>query len=657
MRFWRFLLPMVVLIVIVSILVPEAIGQAPDGSHAGPGAFQVEVGEPVTPTVTRPLGELPLVAPGVAADREVNPRRITQQPLPPPAPMTPERPDPLLGAAARQLSLDPGFQIPLLNFNAQGYNNVNPPDPVGDVGPNHYVHLINSPSGTSVVVYDKAGTVQAGPYALDSLASSGACTNGAGDPIVLYDSLADRWLLSEFSGTGNNLCVYISTTPDPLGTWYAYQFTTPEFPDYPKYAVWPDAYYVSTNEAQSAAYAMDRFKMLAGLPASYQRFSVPGLAAFWFNALIPSDLDGDAPPPLGAPNFFMRHRDDEAHDPDSANPTRDYLEIYQFHVDWATPANSTFTGPIIIPVAEFSSELCGYVSLSCFRQPGPFFTPTLDPIREVIMFRLQYRNFGAYETLVGNFVVDANGADRGGVRWFELRRNLGGAWGLQQEGTVSPDAANRWLGSIAMDGSGNIALGYSVSSSSVYPSLRYVGRLATDAQGTMPQGEVSLVAGTSANDSNRWGDYAAMSVDPVDECTFWFTSLYTTGGHWQTRVGTFKFDACGCTAPAAVDDLEISMLDATSVRLTWSPASGASSYQVWRKADDPYFTPPSDALCIADNGCELITDNEWIDLSLGDPPGSTAYLVRAVSACGGVAAASNRVAEFRYHLEPGTASR
>ncbi len=655
MRFWRFLFPMVVVIVLVLTPVPEAIGQAPDGSHASPGAFQVEVSEPVTPTVTRPLRELPLVASEVVTDREVNPRRITRRPLPLPASIAPERSDPLLDAATRQPVLDPGFQTPLLNFNAQGYNGVNPPDPVGDVGPNHYVHLINSAAGTSVVIYGKTGAVLGGPYALDSLATSGACTNGLGDPIVLYDHLADRWLLSEFSGTGNNLCVYISTTPDPLGAWYAYQFTTLEFPDYPKYAVWPDAYYVSTNEAQSAAYAMDRSKMLAGLPASYQRFSIPGLAAFVFNALIPSDLDGTTPPPLGAPNFFMRHRDDEAHNPGSADPSRDFLEIYQFHVDWATPANSTFTGPIAIPVAEFSSALCGYTSFNCIPQPGT--STTLDPIREVIMFRLQYRNFGPYETLVGNFVVDANGADRGGVCWFELRRYAGGAWGLQQEGTVSPDAASRWLGSIAMDGSGNIALGYSVSSSTVYPSLRYIGRLATDAQGTMPQGEVSLVAGTSANASSRWGDYAAMSVDPVDECTFWFTSLYTTGGHWHTRIGTFKFDACGCAVPAPVSNLAISVLEPASILLTWGSVPGASSYQVWWRANDPYFVPPAGASCTADNGCEAVTGNQWDDSSLGYPPDNTTYIVRSASACGGVAEASNRVALFEYHLEPGAASQ
>lgn len=655
MRFWRVVLLLALMTGAWLVPMSGALAQAPDGSQVSRGVFQVEVSEPATPTVTRPLRELSLMEPVGVADREVNPRRTSPQSLPPRASVAPERPDPLLGAAARQPVLDAGFQTPLLNFDAQGYNGVNPPDPVGDVGPNHYVHLINSSSGTSVVVYDKSGTVLGGPYALDSLAISGSCTNGRGDPIVLYDPLADRWLLSEFSGTGNNLCVYISTTPDPLGTWYAYQFTTPEFPDYPKYAVWPDAYYVSTNESQSAAYAMDRGKMLAGLPATVQRFSIAGLAAFTFNALVPSDLDGDAPPPMGTPNFFMRHRDDEAHNQGSADPTRDFLEIYQYHVDWATPANSTFTGPVAIPVAEFSSELCGYTSFNCFPQPGT--STTLDPIREVIMFRLQYRNFGAYETLLGNFVVDANGADRGGVRWYELRREPGGTWGLHQEGTVSPDAASRWLGSIAMDGDGNIALGYSVSSSAVYPSLRYIGRLATDIPGTMPQGEVSLVAGTSANLSNRWGDYAAMSVDPVDECTFWFTSLYAAGSHWQTRVGTFRFDACGCTAPVAVADLAISIPDPSSIMLTWSPVPNATSYQVWRIVSGPYDMPPPDTPCTMENGCAVINNTEWVDSSLGDPPGNTTYYVRSVSTCGGVAEASNRVAEFEYHLEPGVATQ
>ncbi len=432
------------------------------------------------------------------------------------------------------------FGTPILNYDGQGYTGVNPPDTVGDVGPTHFIQMINGSGGALVAIYDKAGNLVDGPFALDSLATGGDCTSGIGDPIPLYDRLADRWLLSELTFS-NHLCVYISTTPDPMGTYYFYDFNTPDFPDYPKYAVWPDAYYVSSNESSPAAYALDRDNMLLGMAATFQRFTVPPLPAFPFNALTPGDIDSALASPAGAPNYFMRQRDTEAHGP-VGFPDQDILELYEFHVDFDNPGNSTFTGPINIFVDEFDSDLCGFVNFFCIPQPDT--GVTLDPLREVIMWRLQYRNFGAYETLVGNFVTDLDGFDHAGIRWFELRKSGANPWALYQEGTYGPDSDHRWMGSISMDGSGNIALGYNVSSTSVHPSLRYVGRLYSDPLGTMPQGEYPLVDGTGSNESNRYGDYSAMSVDPSDDCTFWFTGEYNPASTWATRIGVFKFDAC-----------------------------------------------------------------------------------------------------------------
>ena len=350
---------------------------------------------------------------------------------------------------------------------------------------------------------------------------SGACAAGFGDPIVLYDEAADRWLLSEFAASGNHLCVYISQTASPSGTYFAYDFSTPNFPDYPKYAVWPDAFYVSTNEAAPAVYALDRQKMLAGLAATMQRFVGPGLAGFGFQAFTPADIDGSPAPPAGAPGVFMRHRDTEAHGPAGVS-SNDLLEIWAFDVDFATPANSTFSQLPDISVAEFDSTLCGLTSFYCMAMPGVAqgATASLDPLREVIMNRLAYRNFGSHESLLGNLVTDVDGANRGGVRWFELRRS-GGAWSLFQEGTWNPDGTNnRWMAGSAMDRDGNIALGYNVSGSATSPSLRFTGRLAGDPLGTMTLPETSLVDGTATNASNRYGDYSAMSVDPADGCTF-----------------------------------------------------------------------------------------------------------------------------------------
>jgi PKD repeat protein len=367
--------------------------------------------------------------------------------------------------------------------------------------------------------------------------------------------------MSEFASSGNHLCVYVSQDANPVSSgWYLYDFQTTNFPDYPKYAVWPDAYYVSTNENDPAAYALDREKMLLGLPATSQRFTAPDLAGFPFQALIPSDLDGATLPPAGSPNYFMRHRDDEVHNLGSNDPSQDFLEIWEFHVDFAVPANSSFAKLADVAVSEFDSDLCGLSSFFCFPQPGT--TTTLDPLREVVMWRLQYRNFESHETLVGNLVTDVDGTDHGGIRWFELRRTVGGPWALFQEGTVAPDQHHRWMGSIAMDGSGNIALGYSVSSSTVYPGIRYTGRLASDPAGTMPQGEHTIIDGAGyQSPSTRWGDYSAMSVDPADDCTFWYTNEYLpANGLWQTRIATFRFSECGdpdFTLDAEPSELEV----------------------------------------------------------------------------------------------------
>jgi len=370
------------------------------------------------------------------------------------------------------------FSTPVLNFEGLAFTGAFPPDTVGDVGPHHYIQMVNDGFGVGSVfaIYDKTGNLLAGPISLESLwTAGGPCASGSGDPIVLYDRPANRWLLSEFAFTvsefaftENHLCIYISRTPDPVsGGWFLYDFPTPEFPDYPKYAVWRDAYYVSTSESNPAVYALDRTRMLNGQPATFQRFTVPPLDAFSFQALTPSDLDGSRRPPAGSPNYFMRHRDDEAHTPGANDPTRDFLEMWEFRVDFANPANSTLTGPIDIPVAEFDSELCGFSSLFCFPQPDT--TTQLDPLREVIMWRLQYRNFGSHETLVGNFVTDVDDTNHGGIRWFELRKTAGTPWTLFQEGTHAPDPAHRWMGSIAMDKDGNMALGYSVSAGEPIP--------------------------------------------------------------------------------------------------------------------------------------------------------------------------------------------
>ena len=515
---------------------PSAQGETPDDAFADQSADA---------QITVAAAELPAAEIEYWLDREINPRLSTKASINPD--YNPDLgPDALLSVQEGAPEAEPNaFGTPILNFNGQGFTGVNPPDTVGDVGTGHYVQMINGGGGSLVRIYNKnTGAPIGNQFALDNLAPSGPCQSGAGDPIVLYDQAANRWLLTEFAGSGNHLCVYVSRTPDPAGQYYFYDFTTPTFPDYPKYGVWPDAYYVGTNESSPTAYAMERTKMLAGQTAQFVRRTAPGLSGFGFQILTPADLDGATAPPGGSPGIFMRHRDTEAHGP-GGYPNKDLLEIWNFTVNWSNTGASSFSKIADIQVTEFDSALCGLTSFSCIPQPG---TPTkLDPLREVVMNRLVYRNFSGRQTLVGNFSTDVGG-DRAGVRWFELRKT-GATWSLYQEGTYSPGSLNRWMGGIAMDRSGNMALGYNVSNSSTYPGIRYVGRLSSDTTGTMPQGEHTIVNGSASNGSNRYGDYAAMSIDPSDDCTFWFTSQWNASSSWSTRIAKFKFDQCGSPPP------------------------------------------------------------------------------------------------------------
>jgi hypothetical protein len=406
---------------------------------------------------------------------------------------------------------------------------------------------------------------------------------------VLWDRYAQRWVLTEFSSSGNNLCFYISRTEDPItGGWHHYGFTAPNFPDYPKYAVWPTdanggqgSYIVTTNESgPPAAYAMDRGAMLVGDPASFQRVTFTELPGFSFESTTPADPDGPEAPASGDPAIIMRQRDTENHGGPPA--PGDLLEMWTWQVDWNDAANSLLAQEASIDVAEFDSDLCGLTAFFCFPQPDS--STTLDPLREVIMWRLQYMNHDDHETLMGNFVTDLDGTDHGGLRWFELRRTGGGAWSLHQEGTYSIDADHRWMAASAMDQSGNIAIAYNVSSTSTYPSLRYTGRLADDPSGVMSQPETPIHDGTSPNSSNRYGDYSAMSLDPADDCTFWFTGMDNTSTSWRTQIASFKFDLCGCLLAPDPPTTFASVPGDNRIELSWgdSELETVVEYQVLR---------------------------------------------------------------------------
>jgi hypothetical protein len=462
--------------------------------------------------------------------------------------------DPLL---MESFGLAATLNIPAPVQNFDGLNNVNgvvPPDTNGDVGPNHYMQWIN----VSFAIYDKSGTLLYGPAAGNTLWSGfgGPCqATNDGDPIVQYDHLADRWMVSQFAlpNYPNGpfyQCIAVSQTGNPTGAWYryAFQISATKLNDYPHFGVWPDGYYMSVNQfagntwAGAGVVAFERNKMLLGQPAQAVYFDLFNVDAN-LGGMLPSDLDGPAPA-AGTPNYFLQIDDNGYGYP------QDQIEIWQFSVNWANLAASTFSRVALLPTAAFDSDMCAG-NRNCISQPGT--NIKLDPISDRLMYRLQYRNFGAHQTMVLNHTVDVNNSDRAGIRWYELRKS-GSTWNIHQQGTFSPDASHRWMGSIAMDALGNIGLGYSVSSSGTFPSIRYAGRAASDPLGQMSQGEGTFVSGTGAqtHTSSRWGDYSSLSVDPVDSCTFWYTNEYiqTTGSSpWRTRIGSFRLPGCNGSSP------------------------------------------------------------------------------------------------------------
>ena len=452
-----------------------------------------------------------------------------------------------VGGAAPDPALAPQVGVSFDGIPATGSL---PPDTVGDVGPRHYVQMVN----TAFAIYDKTGALLAGPVAINTLWTGfgGPCeSQNNGDPVVRYDHLADRWVLSQFALPSNNFrqCVAVSRTPDPVaGGWFLYDFPTvdtgsgqPVFPDYPKIGVWPDAYYMGTQRGFPNGgldvWAFERARMIAGQPAGAIQFAVAAPSLF----LMPADLDGP-PPPAGAPGIFTRQVDGDRFG------GVDRIELFNFTANWANPPASTFAAAGNLPTAPFDSVLCnaGLIG-TCIPQPGT--AQRLETLTVWPMWRAQYRNFGAHESIVFNHTVDADGRDLAGVRWYELRRQGGGGWSIFQQGTHAAERLHRWMASVAMDGSGDLAAGYSVSSADVFPGIRAATRRPTDPAGTLPD-EIVLAAGAGSqtHPSSRWGNYSSMDVDPVDDCTFWYTTEYytaTSAAGWRTRVSSFRLPECG----------------------------------------------------------------------------------------------------------------
>jgi hypothetical protein len=452
------------------------------------------------------------------------------------------------------------------NFAVAGFR-ILPPDTNGDVGPNHYVQWVNLVAR----IFDKEGNTVLGPFAGNQffVGLGGRCeTQNDGDPIVLYDHLADRWVVMQFmiGARPYALCIAVSQTPDPTLGYYQYEFPFEYFPDYPKLGVWPDAYYATTRSfyrpypgfAQEAV-AFEREKMLQGLPAQMVLFLIPD-PGFHIDGFLPADLDGPAPP-AGTPGLF-------AGIPFWGGPNE--IRLYGLDVDWARPEASTFSPLGTLPTAPFDN------SITNVPQPGT--TRRLDAIPHFLMHRLQYRNFGGHQTLLANHTVDVGG-DRAGIRWYELREG-GGGWGIYQQGTYAPDdGLHRWMGSMAMNGAGDIALGYSVSSSTTFPSIRFTGQSADQSgTGLMNVAEVEIHAGSGSqtHSSERWGDYSMMAVDPSDDESFWYTTEYyktTSVLGWSTRIAAFTIDSPTIDSPPVIAVAEKPLV-------LWPPTGGYHTVRV-----------------------------------------------------------------------------
>ena len=576
-----------------------------------------EVLSAVRHDTSRPLREIaPTPATSTREDYEVKP--------------TSNRVDPVVvDQAIQRFATSPLNAVPGIAFDGIGEGNPAfafnvtsaPPDTTGEAGLTQYVQWVN----TSFAVFDKAtGAKLFGPAGGNTLFAGfgGVCeTTNHGDPIVQYDQLADRWILTQFAIVTGNFaqCVAVSQTSDATGAWHRYQFSYAEFPDYPKLAVWPDAYYITFNMfgATGSSFtggrvcAYDRAKMLNGQAATqvcFQNLAYP--------SPLPSDLEGQTLPPGGSPNYVLsRH---------TINNTS--LNLWKFHVDFVTPANSTFTGPTAIPVLNYTGAL---------PVPQPGTTQKLDAISDRLMYRLGYRNYGSREALTVNHAVRAAAAN-GAVRWYEFDIT-GGVPSVRQQGTYSPDTDHRWMGSIGSDQNGNIVVGYSTSSGTVQPSIRFAGREVNDPLNTLGI-ETSMQVGTGSQTGglSRWGDYSTMAIDPADDCTFWYTSefLKVNGSfNWSTRIGSFKFTSCGSqvgdfTLNVAPGRRRVQKGNSTTYNVTVTPSGGFSETVTFSTTGCPAntsctYSPPS----VNGGGSSTLT----VQTTAGTPSGQFVLGVVATS--------------------------
>ncbi len=451
--------------------------------------------------------------------------------------------DPLLNQNKNLQRSIPG-NPPIVNFDG-AINGVHtgaaPPDPTGAVGPNHYIHAYNS----GFAIFDKLGNILVAHNSLANIFPN----ETLGDPIVLYDRYADRFLITEFSNSPDAFLMAVSLGPDPVNDgWATYRFDLDAFPDYPKFSIWHDGYYITANKGNgNVVYVTERDAMIANdATANIVGFTLLGVVQnpnTIFSTLAMNSV-GPNLPNANTPGYITYLQDD------AWAPGQDHLKIWEVKLNWANTASSTISMPIQINTSPFDTFTAAFGN---GEVPQPNTAAKIDGITGLLSYMCNYYAFGNHNSITLNFNVDVNGDNtKLGIRWYELR-DTNGVWSIEQEGTFAPnDDIYRFMGSMAMDELGNIGLAYSRGNANNFTSLYYTGRYANDPVGEMTINEELIVQGLGSQGFNRYGDYAQLTLDPTDNKTFWYTSEYfTASGAWRSRIASFKI------APTNTNDVGI----------------------------------------------------------------------------------------------------
>jgi len=610
---------------LLNILILFSILLTPLHSAYGQAVKPDKVSTAIYHDVVGPIKDFPVLTAEELAAEEFEEKierneELKERKYPYAATALPKGQDPIWQKTMGSVSL--GNREIIENFNGQSSYS-NPPDDNGTVSENYYMQTIN----VKYTIYDKTGNLLAGPTNLNTLFEGvpGASRND-GDPIVMFDEQIGRFFVAEFSGIGSApdyMLIAISQTEDPTGMWDRWSFPMTGFPDYMKFGVWRDAYYMGTNTySGNDIYAFERDVMIAGGDSpQLVQFNNPWRPNSGFHCVLPVDND-DAFAPEGTPGMFMTINDDAW-----GGSAQDQLWIYALDVDWSDAGNATFNRVQQLNVEPFDSNFGS--SWNNITQPGT--SQKLDAINQILMHRIQYRNFGSSQHIVCQHTVDVDATNHAGIRWYELTYN-GSEWETRQSGTYAPDADSRWMGGIAMNSNHEIAIGYSVSSSTTYPSIRYSGQTAAEnalASGILDLQEVSIHEGNASQTStNRWGDYSNMAVDPSDDLTFWFTTEYNISGSQKgtkiaslsvTSVPLADFTANNTLVPTGQGADFIDQSFGNPNEWIWSFEGGNPSNSNDQNPENIEYSEEGtfnvQLIAINDNGSDTITKEDYITVS------------------------------------------